>query len=625
MDSTTLVTFMLQAPHGTFSVHLLGSWDNFSKPYPMHKDSQKGGGQWKGCHRFESIICDGGPAICPRRDGGLKMGGKYWYYYRLNGDLEYHDITQPFTTLCPFLPGQSINILEVPREIDGKGGGGYSDLAISTRFATSTMNPDDKYLTPRPAPAPKLPRLATSSSLQEHKDGISPQRTGLLKLYSKSANSSPSTERLNPFEKLLVTPRQLSNSDYSCTRSTPTASRNALRSALLNLKHPRSAGPDLETERGRRAFFREERVMAIGKPVLISRTDEGRYCIPISSTQSAPGSRSLSPSVDPGKFGSRPLRSHPVHVSQRSSTAVSDRHPAMRSRTPSPLRQAVALESRHDVVCSTDSGKGPSTDCVSPQVEVDDSLTRAFQQQMEVTSDPLRAGSTVTEVGVQAPFCQITVEHLDKRLPELPAFLRPEPLKLHPRVSDYGDGSKSRFSIYSTSTIESSPSLSYTSDDPKSPSFNSEFTDSDLSHSSNRFSLDPPTPRFGGFEDEVEQDRCDDCSPEEQMSEEPDYLEEYTAIPLEGLRIDSAGSRRDAACFGFQSFQGYNLPIAEQDSQLTLRKTSSPADTATALAIASEQQAHGGILPSWQGNSHQSFANMEELYNDLGYLGAMIT
>lgn len=63
------------------SVKLLGSWDNFSKPYLMERDRRVGPGQWKGCHTFANIVCDGSPAhMIPARSGGLKMGGTYWYY-----------------------------------------------------------------------------------------------------------------------------------------------------------------------------------------------------------------------------------------------------------------------------------------------------------------------------------------------------------------------------------------------------------------------------------------------------------------------------------------------------------------------------------------------------------------
>lgn len=70
-----------RAPPSTRSVSLYGSWDNFSAPYPMQRDARTGPEHWSGCHSFSNIICDGDlqSTLVPR-EGGLKMGGTYWYY-----------------------------------------------------------------------------------------------------------------------------------------------------------------------------------------------------------------------------------------------------------------------------------------------------------------------------------------------------------------------------------------------------------------------------------------------------------------------------------------------------------------------------------------------------------------
>ena len=71
-----------QAPKPVARVELLGSWDNFRKPYPMQRDRSSGGQDWRGCHSFTDIVCDGDALDDAevKRDGGLKMGGTYWYY-----------------------------------------------------------------------------------------------------------------------------------------------------------------------------------------------------------------------------------------------------------------------------------------------------------------------------------------------------------------------------------------------------------------------------------------------------------------------------------------------------------------------------------------------------------------
>ncbi|KAL3467492.1 hypothetical protein BJX64DRAFT_143555 [Aspergillus heterothallicus] len=165
MTSTTLMTFLLcTAPH-VRSVKLLGSWDNFSKPYVMERDKRVGAGHWRGCHTFSNIVCDGQPNnIIPARTGGLKMGGTYWYYYLMDDDVEYFNKSEPVTTHCPFLPGQPVNVLQVPIILPDTTPTHSRSRSPSAPRTEQTMNPEDKYMNPREPPKPKL-RLRTSPPL----------------------------------------------------------------------------------------------------------------------------------------------------------------------------------------------------------------------------------------------------------------------------------------------------------------------------------------------------------------------------------------------------------------------------------------------------------------------------
>ncbi|KFY87852.1 hypothetical protein V500_06720 [Pseudogymnoascus sp. VKM F-4518 (FW-2643)] len=160
--TTTLMTFMLQTTSHARSVQLIGSWDNFTKRYPMEKDARRGHREWRGCYSFKDITCDGDSANLAKRNGGLKMGHTYYYYYEIDDGTEIHDPTRPFTTVCQYLPGQPVNFLWVPVEESPLRERSASVGATGTDI--KTMNPADKYLTPRaPPPTPKtLPRLNTS-------------------------------------------------------------------------------------------------------------------------------------------------------------------------------------------------------------------------------------------------------------------------------------------------------------------------------------------------------------------------------------------------------------------------------------------------------------------------------
>ncbi|KAF3398044.1 hypothetical protein F1880_006115 [Penicillium rolfsii] len=162
MSSTTLMTFLLTTNPEIRSVKLLGSWDNFSKPYPMERDRRVGPGQWRGCHTFTDIVGDGPLGDRTQwRAGGLKMGATYWYYYLLDNDLEYFSQAEPVTTKCPLLPGQPVNVLNVPIILpDSSHVRSSSDSSQKSDYRT--MNPEDKFLNPRKPPKPNLARLQTS-------------------------------------------------------------------------------------------------------------------------------------------------------------------------------------------------------------------------------------------------------------------------------------------------------------------------------------------------------------------------------------------------------------------------------------------------------------------------------
>jgi hypothetical protein len=57
--------FCLRTSSNVKTVHLLGSWDNYSRQIPLSRDDSKPG-SWVGKFRFQTSM--------------LKLGGRYWYY-----------------------------------------------------------------------------------------------------------------------------------------------------------------------------------------------------------------------------------------------------------------------------------------------------------------------------------------------------------------------------------------------------------------------------------------------------------------------------------------------------------------------------------------------------------------
>ncbi|RMX72560.1 hypothetical protein D0869_14491 [Hortaea werneckii] len=168
MDPTTLVTFLFQASPRVRIVELLGSWDNFQQPYQMHHDRRRGRGFWSGCFKFENIIFDGNAAHWSKpRSGGLKQGGMYWYFFRLDYDMETYDASRECTASCPLLPGQMMNVLEVPTEIAEppsrcRSAGFCEDVegTLSTWAGPparqQTLEPSDKFAALEPPPISRV-------------------------------------------------------------------------------------------------------------------------------------------------------------------------------------------------------------------------------------------------------------------------------------------------------------------------------------------------------------------------------------------------------------------------------------------------------------------------------------
>ncbi|KAI9709107.1 MAG: hypothetical protein M1820_003553 [Bogoriella megaspora] len=183
LDKTTLVTFRLlvtvaavrllaKANHYSKCnpkiryVQLFGSWDNFARPYSLQRDNRVGADQWSGCHTYENIICDGDLQVMARpRRGGLKMGGTYWYYYMLDGIFETVDEAKPTTNVCPLLPGQTVNVLEVPYEAAEEPSRRASLSATTATPDIHTLQPTDRFQKPHPNNDPKRSRVLTSPSI----------------------------------------------------------------------------------------------------------------------------------------------------------------------------------------------------------------------------------------------------------------------------------------------------------------------------------------------------------------------------------------------------------------------------------------------------------------------------
>lgn len=97
MAPAVQLSFSLRTSSSIKSVHLIGSWDNYSRQLPLSANEKPGA--WKGTFRFQG-------------SQALELGKRYWYYYIVDGFQVTHDPTKEHTV--ERTTGRKLNILDVP-------------------------------------------------------------------------------------------------------------------------------------------------------------------------------------------------------------------------------------------------------------------------------------------------------------------------------------------------------------------------------------------------------------------------------------------------------------------------------------------------------------------------------
>ncbi|KAK3699777.1 hypothetical protein LTR37_016286 [Vermiconidia calcicola] len=241
MDPTTLMTFLFRAPPETRTVELLGSWDNFSTSYHMQHDRRRGRGFWSGCFKFQNIIFDGDSMNWAKpRTGGLKQGGTYWYFYRLDDEHEAYDESQACTSSCPLLPGQVLNVVEVPVEVldppvrcRSAGLDGADSLKKDT--STQTLDPEDKFVALNPPPISRVHGRCVSDL------ALSGRLESKAQSYKESSISPPASPCVDQHRS--VSPMNRPPGRYYAGAGCPNSSYSDRRSSLDSSRSWRSEAP----------------------------------------------------------------------------------------------------------------------------------------------------------------------------------------------------------------------------------------------------------------------------------------------------------------------------------------------------------------------------------------------
>ncbi|OAG40714.1 hypothetical protein AYO21_05012 [Fonsecaea monophora] len=635
MAPTTLVTFLVRSPPSTRSVHLYGSWDNFKTAYPMQRDARTGPEHWTGCHSFSNIICDGDATVngTPRQ-GGLMMGGTYWYYYKLDDEIEFHNSAEPSTTSCPMLPGQLVNVLNVPFALTSSSRS-RNDSVSSTSSDHRTMNPTDKFLNPRPVPAkPSLPRLRTSPTLPQQSWSSSSSPASASSLPSRRGRSTSTTASSQPGGANSHRVVRMKPSVEVLSRSTSRGSNRSVGiiGAFRALTSPRLASPGATMDRGR-CLLEDSASRGHSQGVSERSATPKRTVLetPASipevedNTISEPtGELALRRPINgPEPFGHLPISSFAYHRRQRSL-----------SREPSPLRSSLQPDISSNLGTSDE-----STAQYQPLSTLKEVASAANTPVWPLTAVKVEGEKEASDM--RAPL------DLEKRLPTLPntpSSAYPPSVVDEPSTNEESGGTENLRSHFSCTTIETEP---YTDRFFHGRSRFSDWTDgttkfspqSELGSSILDFEPISPLPDaaldfLNDNPNTIDEGQTNkDCSGTTTSNASkpeglPLALSFSTISSVASSTVPCAyvnpGSANDSH-FSWTSFQHYSLPSEDIGSGL-MQKPASMAKHVSPLVVDENHRAdvYQPQVSSYDDSTIPHSTSMQELLAELSYLGGMI-
>ena len=518
--------------------------------------------------------------------------------YVLDGDIEYHDPAEPSTSSCPLLPGQMVNVLDVPiqsKEPSGRSPNGSTTSVDS--LLVFTLDPKDKYL------PPGVRRAATTSAIQQRKAELA---ATTLKPKLRSAATEPEGREgaMRTGQSTLERQRSLL-SVFHRMRQTRSAGSNA----KSGLAWPRKLFSRSESRAGQATKDEADVVPEVPKipsylPSRAPTATRDPFELPIQRPETPPPMPCRAPPVpmdSPHAIRLPVCQDDKYHVeSQVASAHLESRDvddPITISAAKAPEASPSAdytttlneLQERHsyfmDTLASVKKGLGLNERPDLPATKVEDQ-----DEQIAAKNAPLNRTSAK-----HAPTSSSTTK--DTNMSE----------RLCPASHSYAESSTSSFGV----------------SDDCSPYFDTETT-----HSNPMSPLhlsQPETPIMSDFEDDIHIRR------NSSSLAQPDYQLDY--VEYASLRPPSRAppppppppaSKPTTAYSALSGFQGYSLANFENASVLTIRKlpsnTFKPTDAASPLTQQANKQ---DLVQSWNdGSEHRMVSLVED--QDLAYLGELI-
>ena len=513
--------------------------------------------------------------------------------YRLDGDIEYHDPAEPSTTLCPFLPGQLVNILEVPMQIKDYSNDGRNASTSSIGSVVFTMNPNHKYLSPKPS----IRQAASNASnliLQKISAAASRHGSILKSRRGQTLDSDRETPQLGTNVERQAPPT--GNSDEKSEEKTLVNSDNG-HSALIASFEKMRRSKSLAWNSGR-----QERISVLSRSVTtnaaLTRRSRNKNKDPFDTAKApktAIGTPASTPQPEEFARAERPnSEGDPVYTSTEE-VQLSDLRTSLK-------KLALSQPKSHDPEAAAYDRKIASTQSrssiYSPIEEPRDlgPLSGVPLQSPNFSSNFVRSTESIEGLTDHYPNVDIPPGH--------ESAIRGVPQKgdeddtITPHVIQFQheiwDGLHSPLS----SNFSNDPSMSPCLD--SSTAYTGPVSPCHLSQ--------PETPLTTEFN-------------RNELAQVQSSEHESAAHLRNGGGLEPG--HQDIIYPYPSGFQGYSLPPADQASVLTLRK--SPV-TAFVPDVESQfvKQGNQDFVRSWDDGSEHLMTSMEELVNEMGYLGEVI-
>ncbi len=554
------------------------------------------------------------------------------------------------------LPGQAVNVLNVPMHFSSAHHRHRNASVSSTSSELRTMNPEDKYVNPRPAPTPALARLNT---LIPHKSAPNLQSSPSRKSpasgrssHGRNASLPSSSVSLRSFRLPRKASMDARGRSVSPTHARPTG----LRAAFRQLAPTRASSPEAKVERGRPGFPGSHRErLSLDQARRSERALIDRIEKPTSSASSKASSRARSPTPKVGQdlrqaqmktLALRRSVEQLKNIDAAFSTPSFQNHRGQRSRSrePSPVHKSLISHEQPKRVSITQ-------DANCPQYLPLETLREVASAQ----NTPIWP-STGTSIRVNEPTGpNACLEASPKHLPNLlstpssslslnehPGQPSRDSAKGPAELEDFlskvtlsdeypSSTDRSHFSHWTNTTISSFASSQWSSVflDGKSPSFSrgngpssqptspwetSAVAQSPSGEKSRERSSVPDANRMPSVISSSTISSYDNASPSSPASE--------TSESAHPLREEPTSlQKRYGMVLG--GCQGYKLPIDPQNSQSTIQCHLPWSKDDRAQDLSDD---HTVGESTWEATSEDfpHTTNMQQLLDELSYLGDMI-